>query len=200
MNRRSILAYSLLALTGCTTVPPQTTAGTADAPAGWHVIQPRQRFEPPALAAAAGRLAERVGVGEITIEHAAASPADDADLEDLRSALAEQLRHALSPADTAVITLNVRLREATPVSPVANAITGALLFIPLDTGSIVVESELRSLDGELIATRRERLHGDYLDIAASLSRWGRVRNALGKWAQRCLEETAPAIAASSNVS
>lgn len=99
-------------------------------------------------------------------------------------------------------TLNVRLLEATPVSPVANVISGALLFVPLDTGSIVVEAELRSPDGELIATWRERLRGDYLDIGASLSRWGRIRNALEKWAQRCLEETAPAIAvaASSNAS
>ena len=204
--RAGVLAASLLALTGCTSLPQQTTADsagtahTADATTGWQVAPQPPSVDARAPSGSAGRLRDLVRLGEITVAHDADSLADNDALDDLRSALAEQLRHGLTAPDAAVVTLNVRLQEATPVSPVANVITGALLFVPLDTGSIVVEAELLSPNGEPIATRRERLHGDYLDIGASLSRWGRIRNALEKWAQRCLDETVPASAHSSNVS
>lgn len=197
--RAGVLAAGLLVLTGCAGLPAQTAADPGDASAGWCVAAQRPNNETHPSAASAGPIRDRVRLGEITVARAAGGSDDDA-LEDLRSALAEQLRRGLIASDDAALILNVRLLDATPVSPVANAITGALFFVPLDTGSIVVEAELLSLDGERIATRRERVRGEYLDVGASLSRWGRVRNALEKWAQRCLDETAPRGAQSSNVS
>ena len=201
-GRAGLLGALLLGLAGCAGVAPPTGS---DTPGAWHIVQAQRSVATRDLPGSAGRLGERVRLGEVTIAHDAADSTDSADsaaLEDLRAAVAEQLRLGLSAPDDAAITMNVRLQQAVPVSPVANAITGALLFVPLDTGSIVVEAELLSLDGEPIATRREQLRGEYLDVGASLSRWGRIRNALEKWAQRCLEESAPPIAHSysSNVS
>jgi hypothetical protein len=188
-GRASLLGALLLGLAGCAGVP-QTGS---DAPSAWHIVQRQPSADMGVPQASAGRLGERVRLGEVTIADDAEDSADSAALEDLRTAVAEQLRLGLGAADDAAITMNVRLQQAVPVSPVANAITGALLFVPLDTGSIVVETELTAANGAPIAIRRERLRGDYLDIGTSLSRWGRLRNALQKWAQRCLEESAPPI-------
>jgi len=150
---------------------------------------------------------ESIKLGEVAVvkntgraDDVADTTADSEALEDLRTALADRLRRGLKNADQASMTMNIRLLEARPVSPALNALSAVVLFVPLDTGSIVVEAELLSREGERIAIWRERVSGDYLDIGSGFSRWGRVRNALEKWAQRCLEEPAWSSANSANLS
>jgi len=200
------LCAAVFVMSACTSLPSATQES---AQAGWRVVRQEPNIDVRVRADLPSSSLKQVKLGEVTVMKNAGSAdnagtaetSSDSDaLEDLRSALADQLRRGLKNADQASVTLNIRLLEAKPVSPALNALSAVVLFVPLDTGSILVEAELLSREGERIAIWRERVSGDYLDIGGGFSRWGRVRNALEKWAQRCLEEPAWLTANSSNLS
>lgn len=198
------LIAALLVMSACSSLP---SAPHESARGGWRVVRQDSVMDVRVRADLSSQSLESVRLGEVAVvkntgraDHAADNPADSEALEDLRTALADRLHQGLKNADQAKLTMNIRLLEARPVSPALNALSAVVLFVPLDTGSIVVEAELLSREGEKVALWRERVSGDYLDIGSGFSRWGRVRNALEKWAQRCLEEPAWLTANSSNLS
>jgi hypothetical protein len=180
----ALLAAALLS--ACTTLP---AAHPDAASTDWQVLRQsasedvRIRPATPPQAFAAPRL------GKVEIQSSDKSE-DAAELEALRQSLADSLKLELASARTnpAAPTLNVSLSDPRPVSPMLNVASALLLFVPLDTGAISVEAELVAPDGARIAIWRERLSGGVLDIAGSLSRWARVRNALSDWAKRCAHQ------------
>lgn len=187
-RRVCVLAAALLVLTGCASI---STSPQQETQSGWRILQHEPGKDIRIRDGFAGPSRAQVRLGAVSLapdSNGSAGNADSQALEDLRLALEEQLRLALGGQDEPAATLNVRLLEAQAVSPVVNVLTGVLLFVPLDTGAIVVEAELVAHGGERIAFWRERITGDYLDIGASFSRWGRISNALERWVQRCLDE------------
>ena len=142
--------------------------------------------------------------GAIAVEEIVLAPTVAAELpENDRNVLASKLRIALvsSLSGTAtvrepgpgVLRLQVTVTAIDTTSPAVNAISSALVFVPLDRGSIAFEA--RFFDGtaaQPITWTAELRKGSPLDIKGNFRLYGHAISALEKWGESlgaALQET-----------
>jgi hypothetical protein len=129
-----------------------------------------------------------VVVDEVRIDPGAATNLSGAQ----RASLARDLRIALmnsmpagdlvTEARPGVLRVAINVTEIDAASPAVNAVTAALLFVPLDRGGIAFEA--RFFDGEskepiAIATHRQK--GTPLDLTGSFRRYGHAVGVIEDW-------------------
>jgi hypothetical protein len=131
---------------------------------------------------------DTVAVDEVRLAPTVAAELSSADRAVLASKLRVALVGALSETTTVrapgpgVLRVEVNVIDIDTTSPTANAISSALIFVPVDRGGIAFEA--RFYDGESgqpIASSTERHKGSPLDIKGNFSHYGHAISALGKW-------------------
>src|SRR5690349_13134201 len=136
----------------------------------------------------------------IAVDAVQLAPGVAADLSrDERNALASKLRVALvgalseratiSEAAPGVLRLAVTVTGIDTTSPTVNAISSALLFVPVDRGGIAFEA--RFFDGQEaqpFASSTELHKGSPLDIKGNFSHYGHAISALARWAEGLAHE------------
>ncbi|MFZ1871533.1 MAG: hypothetical protein WAU54_01880, partial [Chania sp.] len=75
----------------------------------------------------------------------------------------------------------IELYDNQPVSPALNVLSAVVLLVQLDSGALTLKTTFRDNAGQIQAIRVERLSGSVLNIAESLSRYGRLTDALTDW-------------------
>ncbi len=172
------LCAALLSLGGCATVPAARTTPTE---------LDFAKFD------------RGIVVDEVLIAPGAMADLPDAEL----AALARDLRLALMnslPSDElvreaapGVLRIAVTVTEIDASSPAVNAVTAALLFVPLDRGGIAFEARFYDGQGEVpIAVVTHRKTGTPLDLAGSFRRFGHAVGAIEDWGAslaKAFEET-----------
>lgn len=83
-----------------------------------------------------------------------------------------------------VLRIKAAITDIDASSPILNAVTTAVLFIPLDMGGASIEVEfIDSSTGELMAAMVERKTGTPLQLLSSFSKLGHAKNAITHWAE-----------------
>jgi hypothetical protein len=140
-----------------------------------------------------------IAVEEVQLASTVAAELTGAERAELASKLRVELLGALSGKATVrdpapgVLRLEVTVTHIDTTSPTVNAISSALLFVPVDRGGITFEARYFEGQGGLpFASTREQHKGSPLDIKGNFSHYGHAISALGKWAEtlgRALQET-----------
>ncbi|WP_018605446.1 DUF3313 family protein [Uliginosibacterium gangwonense] len=181
---RLLILASALWLAACSTLPPNPSTSLKT---GWQVIRQDARLDVQVRAHQPVSSLSQPKLGRVSADASGLSDDDQTELEKIRASLEQSLRQNLAAQATQQPSLNIRLRDAAPASTALNIASALLVILPLDTGAITVEAELLAPDGQRITLWRERVNGGMLDLGESFSRWGRIRNALEAWAQRCVQ-------------
>jgi hypothetical protein len=166
-------ALGAVLLAGCTTVP------RAIAPTYVDVARYR------AIAVEAVHIA------------AAASTLDDAD----RTALEDTLRLALvdaipekaraAAAGPGVLSIEITVTELDSSNPALNALTTALLLVPMDRGGIAFDATFFDRPGSAaIGSTTVRHRSSVTDLKGSYSRYGHAVDALREWGAGLAESLA----------
>lgn len=183
-NRLMGVLLAAAFLTGCVALPPSKQQADGK---DWRILRQDAAVEVSIRPDAQAQLRVLPQLGQIKVA-ADNVAADEQTL--LASKLSDALGAHLAAAGKDGPTLNVRLLQPKAPSMTWNFVSSLLVIVPLDTGSVIVESELVSAAGERIASWREVVKGEYLDFSGAFSRWGRIHNALDKWAERCAQHPA----------
>jgi protein-disulfide isomerase-like protein with CxxC motif len=181
-----IVAGCLSLLTGCAGLP-EGTRSQADADAGLILIH-RDKFV--RLYARPGFNPTRFGAFALNHVEVQTPPSlaaeQKAEQEQLGTDLTVQLMGLFGTRESASrLHVDIRLRDIKSVSPVLNALTIVLAFVPLDTGAMIVDTTYRNDLGIIQAHRIEQLTGSVFNIKASFSAYGQHKLMLSEWAQRC---------------
>lgn len=130
--------------------------------------------------------------GELVLDHvevqalASLGAQQKAEQQQLGADLAAAFTRMPKRGDGALrLHLDIRLYDIKPVSPALNALTLVVAFVPLDTGSVIVDTTYRDETGSIQAHRIEQLTGSVFNIKASFSAYGQHKIMLNEWARRC---------------
>jgi hypothetical protein len=84
-----------------------------------------------------------------------------------------------------VLWVKTAIVDVKPVDVVANVISKALFYIPVDLGEAAIEGELAdSLTGERLSAIVDRKMGSMLSITGTYTTWGATKNAFEDWAEQ----------------
>ena len=109
-----------------------------------------------------------------------------AEQELLGTDLTTQISTLITTRDSALrLNMDISLHDIHPVTPALNMATLVLALVPLDTGSMIVETTYRDNAGRIQARRIERLTGSIFNFRAIFSAYGQHKFVLSEWAQRC---------------
>ncbi len=184
---KAILAVGFLSLLSACASLPDSAVAEADANTGLILIHQdksvrlyaRPDFDP-------------LRFGEFVLDHVEVQAAPSLDAEQkaeqdrLGTDLAEQITRQHTNRDSASrLSMDIRLHDIKSVSPALNTVTIVLAFIPLDTGSLIVETTYRDDSGRIQVRRIEQLTGSVFNIKASFSAYGQHKLMLNEWAQHC---------------
>lgn len=165
MSGAAVVATVLMA--GCATAPTPLAPTARAEMVRYHAIAVDSVRLAPELAAALG--AEDTQAVE----------------RQLHLALVEELppaARAVTPGP-GVMHLEVTVTELEAVNPGVNALTTALLFVPLDQGGVGFEARFYDAPGgKLLAQTTQHHSSTPLEIKGSFSRYGHAVKAMREWA------------------
>jgi hypothetical protein len=121
-------------------------------------------------------------LGEVTVRHATDDNKKQVIEHDaLDKTLTRHLTPRLKGSQNSGLRMDIELYDIQPVSPALNVLSAVVLLVPLDSGALTMKTTFRDNAGQIQAIRVERLSGSVLNIAESLSRYGRLTDALTDW-------------------
>lgn len=98
---------------------------------------------------------------------------------------ATAVAHAPAPR---VLRVRITVTDINTVSPATNAVTAALLFVPMDRGGLSFEARFYDgLQTQPMASSTQTQLGSQLDLKGSFSRYGHALDALAKWGAKLAE-------------
>ena len=193
LSGRLSAAISVLALAGCVSLPDVPASGNHTDVLPWRhqsralQVAARSDFDPQQY--------DGLVLGAVQIRHADTAEIHTED-ETLRRTLEQRLAVLPTGSIEKGLRMDIVLYDIRPVKPALNALSAVALFVPLDSGALTLEATFHDNEGNLLARRTERLSGSVVDIANGFSRYGRLNEALNRWAAQCEENrTRCAIAA-----
>ena len=132
-----MLGATTLILQACTGLPTQTQSSGSDS---WRILRQDAALDVRVRRGVPAETLKSPRLGKVILRTNVSDTDHDA-LDTLRSDLEATLNQGLVRASANQAKMNVRILDAKPVSPAANVISTLLLFVPLDQGSVLIETE-----------------------------------------------------------
>jgi hypothetical protein len=130
-----------------------------------------------------------VAVDSVRLSPEAAAGLSETEVQEIERQLHVALVDALPPAARAVnaapgvLRVEVTVTDLQSVSPGVNAVTTALLFVPLDKGGVVFEARFYDeTRGKLLAVTTQKHTSTPFELKGSFRRYGHAVKTLREWA------------------